>query len=272
MTPRRLTLGLLAAFAAAMTGCATPAAEPPAPARISESPAAIDVTVARRVLTMHFLAESLTPSSGQVEAFNGLLGAGDVGRGDRVVIERGAGLLADTRARLLAGALTREGLNPVVTAAADVADSELRLVVEHAEAAVRGCPDWSRPPGDHADNALPRDFGCASAVDLAAMVADPRDLVEGRPLAPVVGDAATLAIHRYRTGAPETTEGAAAVVFPDIDRPGRTTMPTAPARPQDPPAAQSPAPAAAGVQASAVVQAAGALAGGPLSAAGGQPR
>jgi pilus assembly protein CpaD len=52
-------------------------------------------------------------------------------------------------------------------------------VVSAAGATVPGCPDWS-------DKDLPMsegqssNYGCATAVNLAAMIADPRDLVRGQ--------------------------------------------------------------------------------------------
>lgn len=52
-------------------------------------------------------------------------------------------------------------------------------VVSAAGATVPGCPDWS-------DSKLPMsegqssNYGCATAMNLAAMIADPNDLVRGR--------------------------------------------------------------------------------------------
>jgi hypothetical protein len=43
-------------------------------------------------------------------------------------------------------------------------------------------------------------FGCATAQNLRAMVADPADLEHGRELSPAAGDAAFQAIERHRAG------------------------------------------------------------------------
>jgi pilus assembly protein CpaD len=50
------------------------------------------------------------------------------------------------------------------------------------KAHVEGCasPDWSTNWGDTADNQPPPHFGCATQNNIAAMVADPRDLIEPR--------------------------------------------------------------------------------------------
>ena len=42
--------------------------------------------------------------------------------------------------------------------------------------------DWSQNWADTADNQPPPSFGCATNHNLAAMVADPRDLVEPRQM------------------------------------------------------------------------------------------
>ncbi|MFC3068844.1 CpaD family pilus assembly lipoprotein [Phenylobacterium soli] len=51
-------------------------------------------------------------------------------------------------------------------------------------------------------------FGCATEANLRAMIADPADLQEGRPLAPGQGDAAFAAAHRHRTGTVKTLNAA----------------------------------------------------------------
>ena len=43
----------------------------------------------------------------------------------------------------------------------------------------------------------PAGFGCSTIANLRLMVADPRDLEEGRPLTPAHGDAALGAVRRY---------------------------------------------------------------------------
>lgn len=72
-------------------------------------------------------------------------------------------------------------------------------VVSATGATVPNCPDWS-------DSELPMsegqssNYGCATAVNLAAMIADPRDLVRGQTDATTGGDPAlaTRAIKSWR--------------------------------------------------------------------------
>ena len=73
-------------------------------------------------------------------------------------------------------------------------------MIERYVAAAPNCPNWSKAPGNDFDNTMHSDFGCSTASNLAAMVADPHDLVVGRNMGPAVGDAAVAGVHRYRTG------------------------------------------------------------------------
>ena len=268
---RRRDVGValaVAGLAAALAGCATMGPDQPLDGvRTSEAPNAIEVSVTHRTLAVHFDPGETSPRPKDVEALNVLLATHDIAPGDRVKIERGASVIADARSRTLSIALARQGVRPTIAAAGGVPEGELRLVVEHATATVPGCPNWTKPPGDDFANTLHSDFGCATALDLAAMVADPRDLVEGRPLAPVVGDAAIWPMERYRTGAPANTKNTAEQ--PILE--STTLMATAPPQTQPEPGASDRPPAGAtggglGAGAAAAALAAGRLAPGGSSA------
>jgi len=236
-------LALAGGFAAVLAGCTTTGPKEPLDGvRTTEAPNAIEVSVTQRTLAVHFDPGETAPRAKDLEALNVLLASHDIAQGDAVRIERATSVLADARARGLAGALARQGVRPTVAAPGGAPEGELRLVVEHASATAPNCPNWTKPPGNDSANTLPSDFGCASAIDLAAMVADPRDLVEGRPLAPVVGDAAVWPMHRYRSGAPEKPEE----VNPQPFLNATTTMATAPVKPQTPPGGSDRPPAGAG--------------------------
>jgi pilus biogenesis lipoprotein CpaD len=60
------------------------------------------------------------------------------------------------------------------------------------------CPDWSRPSASHSANVTTSNFGCATAVNLIRMLADPRELVRGQSLGPADGPHAARAVERYR--------------------------------------------------------------------------
>ena len=63
-----------------------------------------------------------------------------------------------------------------------------------------GCPNWSRDPGFDPLNLPLSNLGCANAVNLGLMVADPGDLLPRRTLAPADATREAEAIVRYRTG------------------------------------------------------------------------
>lgn len=57
---------------------------------------------------------------------------------------------------------------------------QARVVLTRSVASVPGCPDWSAKSDMNYSNGLSPNHGCASNSNLAAMVADPQDLLEGR--------------------------------------------------------------------------------------------
>ena len=65
---------------------------------------------------------------------------------------------------------------------------------------VSGCPDWRKPELDEYSNTASSNFGCASAHNLALMVADPEDLVRGREAGPSDGVRAASTVRKYRSG------------------------------------------------------------------------
>jgi pilus biogenesis lipoprotein CpaD len=76
----------------------------------------------------------------------------------------------------------------------------VEVVVERYLITLPPCPDWSKQSGTDFANQPHSNFGCATQTNLGLMVAEPRDLVRGRSLAPADGVHAAEAIVRYRTG------------------------------------------------------------------------
>jgi pilus biogenesis lipoprotein CpaD len=74
----------------------------------------------------------------------------------------------------------------------------VEILVRHWVAEAPRCGEGDRTPSLHGQQLLP-DLGCATAANLVAMVADPADLAEGRPLGPADGVREAEAIVRYRT-------------------------------------------------------------------------
>jgi pilus assembly protein CpaD len=75
------------------------------------------------------------------------------------------------RGRILVG--TRQGAE---------GDGRVEIGFVSYSAHVAPCGDWSTNWANGADNKSPENFGCATQHNIAAMVADPRDLVEPRTM------------------------------------------------------------------------------------------
>ena len=70
------------------------------------------------------------------------------------------------------------------------------------------CPDWSKPSGGDPHNTVNSNWGCATAINLDRMVANPGDLVHGREMGPADGEYASFHTNRYRGGkAPKVKAG-----------------------------------------------------------------
>lgn len=115
------------------------------------------------------------------QRLNGWFETMDLRYGDRIAIENPSQNPAVTSAiRDLAG---RYGLMISDTAPVTpgfVQPGQARVVITRSSARVPGCPDWSATSDMNFNNATSPNFGCAVNSNLAAMVADPQDLLEGK--------------------------------------------------------------------------------------------
>ena len=91
-----------------------------------------------------------------------------------------------------------------------------RIVVTRSTASVPGCPDWSETSDANFNNATRANYGCATNSNLAAMVANPEDLITGQKgTGETVVTTSSKAIASYRKQVPtgegglaQTTSGA----------------------------------------------------------------
>jgi pilus assembly protein CpaD len=134
----------------------------------------------------------------------------DLRYGDSVAVDEAHGYESDGARTDVAAVAGRYGLllsegTPVTTGA--VAPGTIRVVASRATASVPGCPDWGGTE-IHAMGTTSSNYGCATNSNLAAMVANPNDLVEGQD-GSVTRSAgtATRAIRGYREGQPTGRQG-----------------------------------------------------------------
>ena len=84
----------------------------------------------------------------------------------------------------------------------------VRVVVSRMKASVPGCPDFSRVSEPEFESNTSSNYGCAVNSNLAAMVANPADLVRGQPGADATDPATSAkAIDVYRKAAPTGAGG-----------------------------------------------------------------
>lgn len=103
--------------------------------------------------------------------------------GDQVSIVTDSGYYSPGLRDDIADMVARHGLLVAEdsSAAAGIApDGAVRLVVRRATASVPGCPDWSRNAETDMELGTSSNFGCGINGNLAAMIANPEDLVRGQ--------------------------------------------------------------------------------------------
>ena len=119
---------------------------------------------------------------GEAQRLGGWFGSMQLAYGDRVAIDDAGGYAGGARAEI-GGVVARSGLllspDAPVTGA-PVAPGTVRVVLSRVKASVPGCPDHSRDSGNEFDSNTSSNYGCSINSNLAAMVADPNDLVRGQ--------------------------------------------------------------------------------------------
>ncbi len=143
------------------------------------------------------------------QRLNGWFETMDLRYGDRIAIENPGQNPAVTNAiRDLAG---RYGLMISDTAPVTggfIEPGQARVVITRSTASVPGCPDWSAKSDMNYTNGTSPGYGCAVNSNVAAMIADPQDLLEGKKGASeTVIATSNKAISTYRDTAPTGAGG-----------------------------------------------------------------
>ncbi len=102
---------------------------------------------------------------------------------DRLTIEDSNPENSQPRIDAVAKVLGRMGVQVAgIRRALDVTPGMSRLVLSRASVNSDDCPDFTSTVKNNFNNATSSNYGCAARDNLAKMVADPTDLLEGRPL------------------------------------------------------------------------------------------
>lgn len=143
-----------------------------------------------------------------------------LGYGDRLSIadmQASAPLLAEVAAMAAGHGAVLVDAAPAANPPPD--PGTVRITVSRSRAGVPGCPDWSRRTASNLGNATNPNFGCAVNGNLAAMVADPEDLLRGaQGSGETVAMTASKAIVSYREQEPTGAAGLPEISSRRIER------------------------------------------------------
>lgn len=115
--------------------------------------------------------------------------------------DRQAGRLARQRVVALTATIKELGFPVATFQAGEASPDKVSVAVDHLIAIAPKCPDWAFHKYETYSSQNSPNFACADRSNLAAMIANPRDLVTGQvPPAPM-GPAALEGDIRYRNGA-----------------------------------------------------------------------
>jgi pilus assembly protein CpaD len=125
-----------------------------------------------------------------------------VGYGDRIALDdptrSGDEGVRDAMSTILA----RHGLllgDATPVTAGEIAPGTVRVVVSRSTASVPNCPNWSRQSQPEFAGSTMSNYGCATNSNLAAMIANPEDLVRGASTNSADARQVNKAISAYRT-------------------------------------------------------------------------
>lgn len=143
------------------------------------------------------------------QRLNGWFETMDLRYGDRVTVEDPSSNPAVADAvNQLAGryGLIVEGVAPTTTGLLEA--GQARVVITRSTASVPSCPNWDGRSDSNFKNETSKNYGCAVNSNLAAMVANPEDLLEGQSgTGETVIATGTKAIDTFREAEPTGSNG-----------------------------------------------------------------
>ena len=192
---------MLIALASSLAACNTPDIP-------TKGVASVNVPV---VTSADYVFDASAPDGalapGESDRLNGWFQGLGLGYGDTIYVD---GAYADAARGQVSAIAGQYGM--AVTAGAPVTPGAVqpgtvRVVVSRRRAIVPGCPNWSVPSQPNYDNRTMSNFGCGVNSNIAAMVANPEDLVHGREATGSDVDTAARAVQFYRSTPPSGTKG-----------------------------------------------------------------
>jgi pilus assembly protein CpaD len=171
MPCRLLALPLLASLAA----CATTADGGP----VNRSLSSVHQPVVNRTTYVLDLAPGMAGlPAGEGQRLDAWLASLAAAPGDALALD---GTVTPRMAADLAAVTGRHGLLATdAVSTGTVPPGTLRLSLTRHRAHVPGCPDWTDATASQLDSRTSNNFGCGVNGNMAAMIADPQDLLRGR--------------------------------------------------------------------------------------------
>ena len=213
---------IAAAALAVAAACSTPVAN--GPEQVFDINQRFPISVQPRMMTLRLLYNGQAAldqdAIGQIARF-----AGDYlshGSGSIAVVPPSGNAAVSN---LVVNQLLESGVsrNQIMVGAGNAGPSDdIRLTFIRYVAESPACGNWSTNLGFTAGNTLPPDFGCTTQHNIAAMVADPRDLLSPDTTGQADAQRRLTVLDKYRTGQPTPAEktDAQSVVISNVGKGG----------------------------------------------------
>ncbi|OAO03754.1 CpaD family pilus assembly protein [Parasphingorhabdus sp.] len=191
---RILSMALITALGFSVTACGSTTANR---SNYSER----QPVVTRDNFVMDLNATSGSLASSEQRRLSEWFDALDLGYGDRVAIDDPSYSVNATVKNAVQNLVAQYGLLVNETAPVtqgNITPGSIRVVVSRSTASVPGCPDYSHRSHTDFQGRTSENYGCGTNSTMAAMIADPEDLIRGKSTAGEDQDQASKAIRAYR--------------------------------------------------------------------------
>jgi pilus assembly protein CpaD len=193
LQPHLTAAALALVLGLGLTACVTEysATEAPKQLALDDASARVDV---------RFAPGSSRLLAGDAARLHALAAGGKIAPSDRVTVSAAGGpALAGARFDSIAAELLRYRIVATKLPLVAVPANRAVVQIERYLVTLPPCPNWSKNAALDYTNVHASNFGCATAVNFASMVASPADLVDGRPLGLADALPALAAVQRYQS-------------------------------------------------------------------------
>jgi pilus assembly protein CpaD len=186
-----------------LAGCGiNPELAAPAPLAPYPPPKQIEVRLASFNHDIHFAPGAKRLTSAQASGLASFLTHNGIGQGDTVTVASAGSTTKVATARRAAVLNVLKAYQIPARSGIDtsLAPDTIRVHAAHAVAIAPACPDWSKPEANEPENRPSSNYACATEANLAAMIANPVDLVKPRDSNIADADALARGAALYRSG------------------------------------------------------------------------